>query len=68
MIRVVKERDSFQWHKWFAWYPLYIPMGLDGTHYKFLFVFWTSIWRKRQAFYSGCDWVYSVEEPVDKTK
>lgn len=68
MIRVVKERDDFQWHQWYAWYPLWISRGKEEGYYTYTYVWFERIWRKRQGSWGGSDWIYAVEKPNAETE
>lgn len=38
-----KWKDKYEWHQWFAWYPIWIHTG----HCKGTWVFWEKVERKK---------------------
>lgn len=59
--------DKYQWHDWFAWYPVKVklPNGLKGNTY----LFWEKVARKMVLNYNGgaCSgqWKYVYKKLVD---
>lgn len=51
MRRATKRKDMYEWHEWFAWYPIWVNTGrCKGT-----WIFWEKVQRKRQGSYAGID-------------
>lgn len=51
MRKQTKEKDSREWHDWFAWYPIWVSTGhCNGT-----WIFWERVQRKYRTSYGGVD-------------
>lgn len=51
-----KYQKNFQWHKWFAWYPI------SWGNYNY-WLQW--IWRRRHCDFYECCWKYDINKPID---
>lgn len=51
MRKVTKDKDLYEWHEWFAWYPIWVSTG----HLTGVWVFWEKVQRRRVMSYAGVD-------------
>lgn len=49
MRKVTNEKDLYEWHDWFVWYPIWVHTG----HCKGTWIFWERVQRKRKSTYDG---------------
>lgn len=51
MRKATESKDMFEWHDWFAWYPIWVNTGqCKGT-----WVFWEKVQRRYRGGYAGID-------------
>lgn len=61
MIKTKCYQDSSQWHEWFAWHPITIRLGLQGSRYCCTKVWWEKIERKSvYTRWGGYCWDYRL--------
>jgi len=63
MVKKVCYPDKSKWHRWFAWYPIYIGPTHTETHYCYHKIWWE--WVERQVYnsYDGGFCIYRKIEP-----
>lgn len=49
MRKVTKSKDMYEWHEWFAWYPIWVHTG----HCKGTWIFLESVQRRSYMTYDG---------------
>jgi len=61
MVFRFKKKNLEEWHKWFAWRPVFI----DDSDSIWDFVWLETIWRRELIGEFDIYWLYSLKEPKD---
>jgi len=66
MIYCTKAVDKWEWHPWFAWYPVKIQTLQEGYTKVSAWAWWQQVWQKAESDgWADYMYVYALERPEE---